>query len=289
MDRPFLIAHISDLHVLAEGELAYGMVNTTPMVERAIAHLTNLSPTIVAITGDLVHNVQRAEYIRLKEMLSQLKMPVYLLPGNHDSRDLIREIFTDHAYLPAAGFLQYTIEAYPLRLIMLDTNVPGKGRGELDSDRLSWLDHQLSEQPNRPTLLFMHHPPFTTGIDLMDGFGLSGHQELAQIVKRYDCIERIGCGHIHRPIQTRWAGTLAYTVPSPVHQVSLDLSSSSQLATFVMEPPAYILHLWQPSTGLVTHTQYIDQYDGPFSFLPNKEQLKNTKRTIKPAYKRRRA
>ncbi len=277
MDSSLLIAHISDLHVLAEGELAYGVVDTTPMVERAIAHLANLSPSVVIITGDLVHNVQRAEYIRLKEILSQLKMPVYLLPGNHDSRDLMREIFTDHTYLPAAGFLQYTVEAYPLRLIMLDTNVPGEGRGELDSDRLTWLDHQLSKQPNRPTLIFMHHPPFTTGIDLMDGFGLSGRQELAQIIQKYDCIERVGCGHIHRPIQTRWAGTLAYTVPSPVHQVSLDLSVSSQLATFVMEPPAYSLHFWQSGTGLVTHTQYINQYNGPFSFFSDKEQPKKNK------------
>ena len=267
MDNTLLVAHVSDLHVMAEGEMAYGIVDTTPMVERAIAHLSKLSPTVVVITGDLVHNVQKAEYIRLKQILNQLNMPVYLLPGNHDSRELIRETFTEHTYLPPADYLQYTVEAYPLRMIMLDTNVPGEGRGELDSDRLTWLDHQLSEQPNRPTLLFMHHPPFTTGIDLMDGFGLSGHQDLARIVQKYDCIERIGCGHIHRPIQTRWAGTLAYTVSSPVHQVSLDFAASSQAATFVMEPPAYTLHLWRSATGLVTHTQYINPYEGPYSFF----------------------
>lgn len=265
-----LIAHISDLHVLPEGELAYGVVDTTPMVERAITHIANLSPTLVVITGDLVHQVQHSEYIRLKSILSQLKMPVYLLPGNHDSRALIRDVFTDHAYLPATGYLQYTVESDALRLIMLDTNVPGEGRGELDSDRLSWLDYQLSQNPTQPTLLFMHHPPFTTGIDIMDGFGLSGHEALAKIVKKYDCIKRIGCGHIHRPIQTLWAGTLAYTVPSPVHQVSLDLSGATQAATFTMEPPAYQLHLWHPKRGLVTHTQYINSYDGPYNFFKPK-------------------
>jgi 3',5'-cyclic-AMP phosphodiesterase len=262
-----LIAHVSDLHVLAAGELAYGVVDTYPMVERAIAHLTQLSPDMVVITGDLVHNVQLAEYQRLKSMLRPLTMPVYLLPGNHDSRDLIREVFTDHAYLPPTGFLQYTVEGHPLRLIMLDTNVPGEGRGELDAPRIAWLERQLSEQPQQPTLLFMHHPPFTTGIDLMDGFGLTGAEALADLVKKYDCIERIGCGHIHRPIQTRWAGTLAYTVPSPVHQVSLDFSGTAQSATFVMEPPAYQLHLWQPNIGLVSHTQYIEDYDGPYPFF----------------------
>ncbi|MEM9088008.1 MAG: phosphodiesterase [Cyanobacteria bacterium P01_F01_bin.53] len=262
-----LVAHISDLHVMVAGERAYGVVDTNPLVARAIAHITKLSPDILVITGDLVHNVQLAEYEVLKAMLSPLTMPVYLLPGNHDSRELIREVFHEHIYLPPAGHLQYTVDGYPLRMIMLDTNVPGEGRGELDAERLAWLEQQLSEHPEQPTLLFMHHPPFTTGIELMDGFGLTGHEALAAIVKKYNCIERIGCGHIHRPIQTRWAGTLAYTVSSPVHQVSLEFSQAAEASTFTMEPPAYQLHLWQGDRGLVSHTQYINDYDGPYPFF----------------------
>ncbi|MEL6551967.1 MAG: phosphodiesterase [Cyanobacteria bacterium J06621_11] len=262
-----LIAHISDLHVMAPGELAYGIVDTRPMVERAIAHLKTLSPDIVIITGDLVHQVKPVEYQRLKAMLSELSMPTYLIPGNHDSRDMIRQTFTDHTYLPTSGYLQYVVETDSIRLIMLDTNVPGEGRGELDAERLTWLDQQLSRHPQQPTLIFMHHPPFTTGIDMMDGYSLSGLSELAAIVQKYDCIERIGCGHVHRPMQKLWAGTLAYTVPSPVHQVSLDLDSDAEAATFVMEPPAYQLHIWSDRTGLISHMQYINDYEGPYSFF----------------------
>jgi len=262
-----LIAHISDLHVMVQGELAYGVVDTTPMVERAIAHIANLNPDVVIITGDLVHSVKPAEYHRLKEILQQLTMPVYVVPGNHDSRELIKETFTKHSYLPQKGYLQYTVEDYPLRFIMLDTNVPGKGHGELDSVRLNWLDQQLGQQPDRPTLIFMHHPPFTTGIDMMDGYGLKGMTALEDVIKKYECIKRIGCGHVHRPSQTLWAGTLAYTVPSPVHQVSLDLIASAKSATFTMEPPAYYLHLWTQESGLVTHTQYVNEYEGPHKFF----------------------
>ncbi|MEL6938761.1 MAG: phosphodiesterase [Cyanobacteria bacterium J06598_1] len=262
-----LIAHISDLHVMGPGNLAYDIVDTGPMVEKAIAHIATLSPDLVVITGDLVHNVQPAEYQRLKTILSALSMPVYLIPGNHDSRDLIRTTFTSHTYLPSTGYLQYTLQSGPLRLIMLDTNVPGKGHGELDDERLTWLDEQLSEQPHQPTIIFMHHPPFTTGIDMMDGYGLSGLDQLESIIQKYSCIQRIGCGHVHRPVQKLWAGTLAYTVPSPVHQVSLDLSATAQAATFTMEPPAYQLHLWNDQTGLVSHTQYINSYDGPYPFF----------------------
>ncbi|MEM6597249.1 MAG: phosphodiesterase [Cyanobacteria bacterium P01_C01_bin.69] len=267
-----LIAHISDLHVMVPGELAYGVVDTGPMVERAIAHLQTRNPDLIVISGDLVHSVTREEYLQLKTMLAPLPMPVYLMPGNHDSRELIRDVFNHHTYLPSSGYLQYTVENYPLRLIMLDTNVPGEGRGELDAERLTWLDTQLSQQPDKPTLLFMHHPPFTTGIELMDGYSLSGLAELESIVTKYSCIQRIGCGHIHRPIQKLWAGTLAYTVPSPVHQVSLDLNATAKAATFTMEPPAYQLHLWQKDSGLVSHTQYINDYEGPYSFFKPQNQ-----------------
>ncbi len=262
-----LLAHISDLHVLEPGELAYDVVDTTPMVEKAIAHLNTLSPDLVVITGDLAHNAKIAEYQRLQKMLRLLQAPVYLIPGNHDRRTLLRQVFSTHTYLPTTDFLQYTVEDYPVRLIMLDTNVPEKDYGKLDAERLDWLDQQLSQQPNRPTILFMHHPPFTTGIDLMDGCGLTGIQDLETIVKKYDCIQRIGCGHTHRPIQKLWAGTLAYTIPSPVHQVSLELTGAARSATFVMEPPAYQLHLWNEESGLVSHTQYINQYDGPYPFF----------------------
>jgi 3',5'-cyclic AMP phosphodiesterase CpdA len=261
-----LLAHISDLHVMVPGDLAYGVVDTGPMVEKAIAHLATLSPDVVVITGDLVHNAQLAEYQRLHTMLQSLQMPVYLIPGNHDNSALIRQVFSDHAYLPSTDSLQYTVEDYPIRLVMLDTNVPGKAHGELNAERLAWLDQQLSQQPSRPTLLFMHHPPFATGIDLMDSCKLTDPKDLEAIVRKYDCIWRIGCGHLHRPIQQLWAGTLVYTVPSPVHQVSLDLVGDAESGTFVMEPPAYQLHMWNEASGLISHMQYIDQYDGPYPF-----------------------
>ena len=267
-----LLAHISDLHVMVEGDRAYGVVDTGPLVERAIANIKARSPDAVVISGDLVHKATLEEYERLKVMLASLEMPVFLMPGNHDNRDLLRQTFADCAYLPKAGFLQYTVEDYPLRLIMLDTNVPGEGRGELDEVRLHWLDQQLAAQPNRPTLLFMHHPPFSTKLAIMDYVGLTGIEALEKIVEKYDCIERIGCGHTHRPIQKLWGKTLVYTVPSPVHQVSLELQSEVTAATFTMEPPAYQLHLWQKESGLISHTQYINQYDGPYPFFPKQAQ-----------------
>ena len=68
-----IIAQITDLHVQADGDLAYGVVDTTPLVERAIAHLNALNPhpDVVVATGDLVHRGGLREYQQLRTILEK--------------------------------------------------------------------------------------------------------------------------------------------------------------------------------------------------------------------------
>lgn len=262
-----LIAQISDMHIKKPGELLYGRIDTQGYLERAVAHVNALdpSPDVALITGDLVESGKPEEYENLKHMLSALRMPFYLIPGNHDARDQLREVFSDHTYLPRSGFLQYVVEDLPLRLIALDTLVPGKGFGALCRERLDWLDARLGES-NRPALLYMHHPPFDCGIDAFDAARLNeGTERLADIVRTHGTVERVLCGHVHRPIQVRWAGTMASIAPSTAHQATLDFRPGAKLS-MTMDPPGIALHLWRPATGLITHLSYIGTYDGPRPF-----------------------
>jgi Icc protein len=263
-----IIAQITDTHIREAGALAYRRVETAGYLARAVEHLLVLTPRpdLVLATGDLVDTGGVGEYRRLRALLDPLPMPVYLIPGNHDDRAALREVFADHRYLPRAGFLHFTVEGWPVRLIGLDTLVPGKGTGLVCPQRLGWLASRLDEAPDRPTVLFMHHPPFATGIRHMDALGLAGAEPLAALVARHPQVERVVCGHLHRPIQVRWAGTVASTAPSTAHQVALDLSDDAP-ATFVMEPPACQLHVWRTGTGLITHTSYIGRFDGPYPFF----------------------
>src|ERR1700704_4316847 len=127
-----LIAQISDMHIKPPGELLYQRIDTAGFLERAVAHVNALDPRpdIVLATGDLVDGGKPEEYALLRQLLAPLAMPVHLIPGNHDARDEMRTVFADHAYLPRDGFLHYTIDGLPVRLIALDTLVPGKGHGE---------------------------------------------------------------------------------------------------------------------------------------------------------------
>lgn len=262
-----LIAQISDMHIKPPGELLYKRVDTAGFLERAVAHVRELDPRpdIVLATGDLVDGGKVEEYELLRRLLAPLDMPVYLIPGNHDARDPLRKVFADHAYLPRNGFLQYTIEGWPVRLIALDTLVPGKTHGELCAERLDWLEARLVER-DQPTILFLHHPPFDCGITAFDGHRLlAGDKRLAELVRRHGQVERALCGHVHRPIQVRWAGTMASVAPSTAHQATLDLQDEAPLS-MMMEPPGVALHLWRPGSGLVTHMSYIGNYEGPRPF-----------------------
>lgn len=172
-----LIAQISDTHIKLPGTLAYGMVDTAAMLRRCVEELCVLAPQpdLIVLTGDMVDSGQSEEYAHMRSLLAPLRSPLVVIPGNHDDRASLRAAFADHAYLPASGFLQFTIdEPYPVRLVVLDTVVPAEGRGELCAKRLAWLDDVLARAPARPTVVLMHHPPFVTRIGHMDEVGLTG-------------------------------------------------------------------------------------------------------------------
>ena len=126
------IAHISDLHIRQPGELAYRRVDTAAHLRRCIAHIVAYrpQPDIVVITGDLVDSGRPEEYAHLTELLKQLPMPLYVIPGNHDNRSALRDAFPQHDYLrDCEDFLQYTVPVGPLQIVALDTHVPGEGEG----------------------------------------------------------------------------------------------------------------------------------------------------------------
>ena len=263
-----LIAQITDLHVRPRGKLAYGVVDANAMLEAAVAELLRLpeAPDVVLATGDLTDCGLVEEYETLREILSPLLTPVYLVPGNHDRRENLRLVFEADGYLPAnAPFLHYVVDDYPVRLIGLDSVVPGQGFGEMCAERLAWLAARLDEAPERPTVLFMHHPPFLTGLRHMDEINCRNGDAMAAIIARHPNVERVLCGHHHRPIQLRWAGTLGSVAPSTAHQVHLRFEDEE--AAFRMEPPAFQLHLWTERAGLISHTAYIGDFAGPYPFL----------------------
>ncbi|MGB9649960.1 MAG: hypothetical protein WCB44_33340 [Stellaceae bacterium] len=148
---------------------------------------------------------------------------------------------------------------------VLDTLVPGQGGGAVCSKRLQWLDRILSGAQDRPifgvdasSAISDRNPPDGSG-------GLAGSAGFAEVIRGHPQIERILCGHLHRPIESRFAGTVAGTAPSTAHQIVLDLRPEARLS-FAFEPPGYQLHYWREGIGLVTHTAAIGDWPGPYFY-----------------------
>ena len=262
-----LLAQLSDLHVMPKGELAYGRVDTAPMLRDAIAHVNRLDPQpdAVLLTGDLADKGQREAYAHMREILADLRATYYVIPGNHDRHDEFRRAFADQPYLPTTGpFIQFAIETLPLRLVALDSVVPGRTRGNRCDERLAWLDRTLGQRPDVPTLVMMHHAPFVTALPHFDDVGMDGIDALERVIARHRQVERVLCGHVHRATQIRFGGTIASSCPSTAHQVALDLRADG-MDSFTLEPPGFQLHRW---TGrvLFTHTLTVGRFEGPFPF-----------------------
>jgi Icc protein len=270
---PVLIAQISDLHIKRPGELAYGQVDTAAALTRCIAHLNRFRPRpkLVVITGDLVDSGPEEEYAHLRELLAPLELPMAAIPGNHDDRERFRRTFPS----VASGSANCAIDVEGLRLLLLDSSVPGKDYGELDSDTLAWLESRLAEHPDRPALVFLHHPPFETGIAHMDRQSLRNAPDLAAIVRQHAQIRLIAAGHVHRAVTTLFAGAPAGICPAPNHAVDLDLGNE-RVPALRVEPPAFHLHVWFAGGrfgDLVTHLVPIGDCPGPYPFFDAKGEL----------------
>lgn len=276
-----LVAQLSDPHILQAGaDTARGVdqpdgaatssgIDTEGFLHRSVEAVLALDPApdLVLCTGDLTNDGTAGQYANLARLLAPLPMPVRLMCGNHDRRAALRAAFADHQYLNGTagdGPCDYVVdELAPLRMVVLDSLIPGQDGGRLDAGQLAWLDEQLGAEPTRPTMVALHHPPFATGIAHMDAMALEpvSTEGLASVLRRHQHVQRLICGHLHRAVTVAFAGTVAMSAPSTAHAIALHLGPAGAEGAWTLEPPAMLLHLWSPATGLVTHHSSIGAFD----------------------------
>jgi 3',5'-cyclic AMP phosphodiesterase CpdA len=260
-----LIAHLSDPHLRAQGHLYQGLIDSNAMFEAALRQLDALDPQpdLVLLSGDVVDDGTAADYGTATRLLSRIRQPLVVIPGNHDEREAFRHCFRHHPYLTSSGPLHAAVGDHgPVRILGLDVTVPGAHHGAMDDAACAWLEERLAEAPDRPTIVMMHQPPFDSGMAYIDAYHCRQGARLGGIVSHYPAVERILCGHVHRHI----CGTLLVTAPSTTTAIALRLSRDAEPASFI-EPPAMLLHHWQQATGLITHLVPIGTFPGPFDFF----------------------
>lgn len=247
------LAQISDTHILSP-EVDHPSQALRPQwLRQCVADINRQQPDAVIFTGDTVQHGWQDEYEILRNCLESLEVPVYLVPGNRDVAAELRKAFADKSFLSGPNeFLQYVIEDHDVRLVGLDSTSPGERKGHFCERRRAWLDAVLSAQPERPTVLFVHHPPFDVGDHYVGGYRIDADAAgLEAVVSRHAQVEALICGHVHWPIEAEWAGTRARIMPS----VAVDLRKGVDEEAAGGQP-VYMLHHWSPEGGLDSRMQF---------------------------------
>jgi len=260
-----LIGQISDSHILPFGEKSHGIIDPAQRLLAAVKAVNAASPDLVLHTGDIAHHGTPESYRVAREILAQLKAPLFAIPGNHDDRANMRAAFSDEKWMPSKGqataFIQYTIDTGPLNIIMLDSLVPGEVSGALCESRLEFLHTQLSRD-SRPTIIALHHPPMAPGLDGFAKVGLQGADQLANILEKQGQVIRILAGHNHRSVVGVCGGVATIVAPSCAFPFAFSAKKDAALS-MAFEPPGAALHLWDENSGLVSHMISIGDWPEP--------------------------
>lgn len=219
-----LIAHFSDTHLLAGGEELYGSISTTDNLVAALSQLerSGVRPDAIVFTGDLADVGQPDAYRQLREVVepvgARLGAQIIWVMGNHDepipfAKELLRG-------RPAGASLDQVFELNGLRIIALDTSVPGYHHGELTTAQLGWLREVLATPAEHGTLLALHHPPIFTPIEFMQLIELRNPADLAEVIRDSDVRGILG-GHLHYSTHALFAGVPVSVVAATCYTMDL--------------------------------------------------------------------
>ena len=250
------LVQLSDLH------LRGGSNGPARRLEHAVRMASQLQPRVdaVLLSGDLADVPSTAAYEQVHELLAPLGVPVHAIPGNHDDRDMLRARFAPGTGYPSAA-VNFAFDCGALRVVGADSTGPGLEAGVLGDEQLAWLDETLGEQPERPTLLALHHPPVLSGIRSMDRIALAVEDRVAleALLERHSQVQATTCGHVHTTMTTSFAGRALLVCPSTNSAVRLDLRPDDAIPFTPGEQPlGFAVHTLIDGR-LVSHVQPLEQ------------------------------
>ena len=226
-----VIAHLSDPHLIADGGLHYGVVDNVAHLRRALDRLAAVRPAPQALvfTGDLADQAAPDAYATLRSIVepaaAAMGAIVVWTMGNHDERAPFAEGLFDS---DDDGFQDRVHEVDGLRIVALDTSVPGYHHGELRPEQLAWLADVLATPAEHGTLLAMHHPPLPLPmLRAAELIELHDQQALADVITGTD-VRGILAGHLHMSTWSTFAG-----VPVSVASASCYTSDPAPVDRFI--------------------------------------------------------
>jgi len=223
--RPWRLLQITDTHIQANEDECFDGMDTFASLLRVLKHACDgqWSADFILLSGDLVHQEAPRAYQRLRGLLSDLPLPVYCLPGNHDNLKMMRE----HLLM---GNIHATASFSPAgwQILFLNSQLQGSPGGHLAPAELRRLHDQLQAYPDRHALVIVHHHPVPIGSPWMDQMGLDNADELFAELDGWPQVRALVCGHIHQEFHARRGDLEIYGTPSTCVQFRPESTSYSR-------------------------------------------------------------
>lgn len=226
------ILHLSDTHFVARGDL-YGAVDSEQHLRRLFDELeaSGGRPEAIVFTGDLADKGEPEAYAKLKAIVepaaARLGAEVIWVMGNHDDRGAFREGLLNQVSSTAPVDRVHWING--LRIIALDSTVPGHHHGEVSGAQLDWLAEELSSPAEHGTIIAMHHPPVPSVLDLAVLVELRDQHDLAEVIQGSD-VRGIIAGHLHYSSTATFAGVPVSVASATCYTQDLNVESGGTKA-----------------------------------------------------------
>lgn len=286
------IVHISDTHLLANGGLLGGRYDTRQGLAAALAAVerAGVRPDAVIFTGDLTDLGEPGAYRALRALVEplaeRLGAPIVWVAGNHDERPALREYLLDGepSEQPVTGVWNLN----GLRIIALDSSVPGWHHGDLDDHQLAWLRSELERPAEHGTLLAMHHPPLPSHIPFFDILELRNQEALAAVLRGSD-VRGILAGHLHYSTSGTFAGIPVSVASATCYSMNLQRPAdrvngmdSGQSFHLVHLYPDTITHSVVPVVEAETAEVFTAEWTHQMAELTSQERLEQFSRKRPP-------
>ncbi|HVE44184.1 MAG TPA: 3',5'-cyclic-AMP phosphodiesterase [Gammaproteobacteria bacterium] len=261
--HPIRIVHISDTHLFADPKKTLLGVPTQQSMETVIACIKQHTPQMDFIlhSGDLSQDATPASYERVAALLAAFSVPVYCVPGNHDSSDIMARVYPQHTLSLSRHIVQ---EKW--HVILLDSHIPNAVEGYLATEQLTFLQRCLTDYPHHDAVIVFHHPPIGLDTAWLDPINLRNADAFWQLVSRYARVKAVLFGHAHQEVACMKGNVMCYGVPSTCIQFKpkqdkfaldhvppgyryIELGADGQLSTTLYRAPHYVGQFEENVTG----------------------------------------
>jgi Icc protein len=223
--RSMTFLQLSDLHLAPPGQRVVG-IDPIQQLRSVLARMAQLEtpPAFIVVSGDLTDDGSAASYAVVNAVLTELGggvIPVLLALGNHDDRATFRRVVLGEARCDDAGPYCYSRLIAGLRVIVLDSTIPGEAGGALGTAQLAWLEGEVQMPAARGNLIVIHHPGRLAGpVHHYPAFIVQEAAALEALVARYhERVVGVLAGHTHQANSAPFGGTLHATAPAVLRQL----------------------------------------------------------------------